>query len=153
MSSTENEIYEFFDERSNTMIRAGSLSDLITRLRQQYQRTGLGAVDYTLVRNLCCLRYPTECETLPLPLIESAKSFLRSMREWNASGRNRVTETVFNERKSICLSCSNWRGLHSAEIGFCSLCRCSAGKLSLKLWMDTEVCPIHKWGKALPSSD
>lgn len=145
MSSIEAEPYLFFEERSNTMVHASSLAQLITRLRQQYGRTGMGNIDYELVRALVCERYPQECETLPIPLIENAKHFIKAMKDWNRGGRLRVSEETFNQRKSTCLACPNWRGLHSAEVGFCSLCKCSAGKLSLKLWIPTEKCPAGKW--------
>jgi hypothetical protein len=106
----------------------------------------MGNIDAELAKSICCERYPEECGERSLTLIEAAKHFVKSMREWHTQGRPVVPEEVFAQRKATCLVCDHWRGWHSGEIGYCSICKCGAGRLSLKLKMATEKCPKDKWG-------
>lgn len=146
MSVTAVTEYELFEERSQTLLRSTSLDGLITSLRQHFQRLSLGALDYQTARAVVCLSYPGECETLPLPLVESAKSFLDSMKRWNLQGRPLASDEEVKRRESICAACVNLRGWRELGVVWCGICRCGVGgKVSLKLRMESEKCPVNFW--------
>lgn len=74
-------------------------------------------------------------------------SFARAMIEWRNSGFQTVPDEVLHERQGHCLDCEHWRGWKTAGIGVCRKCGCPAGRLTLKLYLPDQVCPVGKWGK------
>ena len=65
----------------------------------------------------------------------------------------KVSETVFEKRKALCMSCPRRNNFKpdSESIGWCSSCGCSAknprAALSHKLWMPDLECPLNKFPK------
>ena len=137
--------YSIYEPRSETIIRATTIDSLILRLRQHFARLGQGNLSFELARALVCDEFPSECEPQIPSLLEAARNFIKAMKQWHSQGRPIVPDEVFEERKAVCLVCEHWRGWHSGEIGYCSRCKCGSGKLSLKLKMATEHCPLYKW--------
>jgi hypothetical protein len=65
----------------------------------------------------------------------------------------KVSEEVFEKRKSLCMGCPRRNNFKpdSESIGWCSSCGCSAknprAALSHKLWMPDLECPLKKFPK------
>lgn len=64
-----------------------------------------------------------------------------------------VPDSVYEERKAQCIACPK-RMVNDKvpdEIGFCASCGCginSRAKLTVKLTMPEQKCPLGKWGAA-----
>lgn len=82
---------------------------------------------------------------------EKAKSYIKA--ESSQATQGRVSKSIFNKRKEICMNC-DFRVNNLAtkdSIGWCKGgCGCSVGKprsaLSEKLYMPTLKCPQNKFG-------
>jgi hypothetical protein len=82
---------------------------------------------------------------------EKAKSYIKA--ETSQATQGRVSKSIFNKRKEICMNC-DYRVNNVAtkdSIGWCKGgCGCSVGKprsaLSEKLYMPTLKCPQNKFG-------
>ena len=71
-------------------------------------------------------------------LIDKAKSLTKAAYEWSVKDKfSKVPPEVFEQRKSICLSCPNWDTEAFNGLGKCKLCGCSVAKL----YMPSSICP------------
>jgi hypothetical protein len=62
------------------------------------------------------------------------------------SGMKFVTEEEFIAREIICKDCEFWNPKGYANTGQCLRCGCST---KAKLRLQSESCPINKWGQAI----
>lgn len=83
--------------------------------------------------------------------LDKAKSYSKA--EMSQMFKGKVSQEIFEKRKSICMSCPS-RSNHdpdNEEIGWCRSCGCSVtnkrASLSNKLWMPFLECPLKKFGK------
>lgn len=73
----------------------------------------------------------------PPSLIHKAGTVVASAARWVSCGMKTVPESEWLERSSHCGLCEFW----NARSGRCEKCGCYA----VKLYMDTEHCPIGRW--------
>ncbi len=64
-----------------------------------------------------------------------------------------VSDNVFEERASMCRACPSLRqdAIRPDDIGYCNSCGCGVNarsKLTVKLRMPQQKCPLNKWGPA-----
>ncbi len=64
-----------------------------------------------------------------------------------------VSDAVFEERKAACVACPKRMVTDKIadEIGFCASCGCGVSqraRLTVKLTMPEQKCPLGKWGPA-----
>jgi hypothetical protein len=76
---------------------------------------------------------------------EMALNFGGAMARWIKGGFKVASEAEFQRRLLICQGCPNWSA--TAGIGRCKKCGCCT---SLKLWLETERCPLGKWALSRP---
>lgn len=70
-----------------------------------------------------------------------ATNFSRAIVKWQKAGYPVVSKQEFHHRLGLCRGCEHWDeggwfGLHK-----CAACGCSG----LKLWLETEQCPLLRW--------
>lgn len=103
------------------------------------------------IEDQICQHNPHLCEASTeedkVSLFNMAMNFTTSVTRWMASGLPVVSEADYEQRKATCLKCEHFKGWKEAGIGICRKCGCPNGRLSLKLWMATEKCPLKepKW--------
>lgn len=98
------------------------------------------------IEQAICNERPDICMEVGGPsLAEMGGNFLKSMWRWAREGFPMVKESVFEDRKKLCLSCPYWKGFKEIGVGTCSKCGCAVGKVTVKLYMATEKCPEGKW--------
>lgn len=128
------------------VIEAVNAHQLLDKARQ-YCRVnnlpiGLG-FDQRIIDDVC-RDIPDICnDTEPPSLPERMASFARSAISWIANGAKVVDFKTYDDRIQTCRACDRWSGEVYFGLGRCGKCGCSG----LKLYMDTEVCPLNKWPK------
>lgn len=76
-------------------------------------------------------------------LLDMAKNFKKSTINWIKSGFKIVSKNQFNKRLKICRKCEKWDEDVRLGLGKCKAQGCGCTKL--KLWLQSENCPLHKW--------
>jgi len=93
----------------------------------------LSREDYDRISRAHPTRHPTA--------IDMVTNFAKAMSKWAKAGFATVDEPRFNERMKTCRACDRWDGTANAGLGKCRACGCTR----LKLWLETETCPLDKW--------
>ena len=89
-----------------------------------------------------CAQLPDICvDNEPPSLAERAASFMRSATQWASNGFKCVSHEDYEKRLETCRGCERWSGEALFGLGRCGKCGCSG----VKLYMDTEKCPLNKW--------
>jgi hypothetical protein len=89
-----------------------------------------------------CARNPQICsDTEPPTVSEMAATFAGSVKRWVSNGMGVTNFETYHARLSVCKTCDRWNGEALFGLGRCGKCGCSG----LKLYMDTEKCPLSKW--------
>jgi hypothetical protein len=98
---------------------------------------------------------PAETNNAPIPerdvSVANVKKYLTAEASLQLYGP--VTDEVFEERKAACIACPRRMVTDKIpdEIGFCSSCGCGVSqraRLTVKLTMPEQKCPLGKWGAA-----
>jgi hypothetical protein len=84
--------------------------------------------------------------------LDKAKSYSKA--EISQMFKGKVSQEIFEKRKSLCMACpSRVNNDQSEAIGWCKSCGCSTtnkrASLSNKLWMPSLECPLKKFGKEI----
>ena len=97
----------------------------------------------------------SETDNAPIPprevTVSNVKKYLTAEASLQLYGP--VTDAVFEERKAHCIACPKRMITDKVpdEIGFCASCGCGVSqrsRLTVKLTMPEQKCPLGKWGPA-----
>lgn len=125
-------------------IYGGSADMLISNAREYCRRNHL-PIGLNFEQNIIdsvCARLPDICsDTEPPTPMEMAAKFARAAVTWVANGATVVSPEQFQQRLDTCRACERWNGEAFFGLGRCGKCGCSG----VKLYMDTEKCPLSKW--------
>jgi len=72
---------------------------------------------------------------------EMAKNFTQAVSRFVSNGMPVVSRETFEKRHAACLACPKWDAKARMGMGKCRKCGCT----KLKLWLETEKCPLLKW--------
>lgn len=84
-------------------------------------------------------------ETEKNKISDQAANFISSMAKWAKDDKfTKISDELFNARKSICEACEHWDKDGFAGYGKCKKCGCSVAKL----YIPSSICPENppKWG-------
>lgn len=87
-------------------------------------------------------QFPTLEESREATISEKASNVIRSTVKWVGAGMPITEKSERDERLAICSKCKEWIPTGNIGLGKCRLCGCT----KLKPAMQTESCPIGKWG-------
>lgn len=125
-------------------IRGGNAAMLLSNARDYCRVNNLPigvGFDQRIIDSLCD-KLPEICgNTEPPTISEMAASFARSAKQWIAGGAHTLSFEQYHQRLTTCQGCDRWNGEAFFGFGKCGKCGCSG----VKLYMNTEKCPLNKW--------
>lgn len=134
----------------NHKLVSNNLAQLEKKVRTFRKANGIPEskeLRHEIIENLCDRR-PELCrDTKEERPVGRIASFARAMLGWANQGFKTVPEPDLHQRQEICLACEYWKGWRTAGIGICGKCGCPAGRVTLKLYIPDQECPIGKWKK------
>lgn len=125
-------------------IYGGSADVMINNAREYCRKNNLpigAGFEQRIIDDLCA-KIPEICDDTEPPTVpEMAATFARSVKRWVSNGMGTVDFEKFHARLQTCQACDRWNGEAMFGLGRCGKCGCSG----VKLYMDTEKCPLDKW--------
>lgn len=144
--------YEFFVPGLDKPFRSFNLALLLNQLEEYHTANNIPGGDratlWAELQRQHCERNPDICrdDDGGRSIKKMMGDFLTGVTTWAIRDHcAKVSQEVFDKRVSTCLKCDKWKGWQQSGVGYCGQCGCPVGRLSLKLYMPSQQCPLAKW--------